>query len=137
MRDLLDGVFDEIADELPPPRLRRWRSTLLREEPDASAPDPGAIGVSLLTALRALAARRPVLVAIDDIQWLDPGSAAPLAYVMRRLRDEPIAALVTRRPGTRLPDRVPYTTIRLGPVSLGSLGRLLRERLDVTYPRPT
>ena len=137
VRDLLDGVFDEIADELPPPRRRALAVTLLREEPDASAPDPGAIGVSLLTALRVLAARRPVLVAIDDIQWLDPGSAAPLAYVMRRLHDEPIAALVTRRPGTRLPDRVPYTTIRLGPVSLGSLGRLLRERLDVTYPRPT
>ncbi len=137
LRDLLDDVFDAIADQLPPPRRRALAVTLLREEPGEHPPDPGTIGVSLLTALRLLAARRPVLVAIDDVQWLDAGSAAPLAYVMRRLRDEPIVALVTRRPGARLPDRVPYTTVRLGPVSLGSLGRMLRERLDVTYPRPT
>ncbi len=90
LRDLLDDVFDRIADELPPPRRRAPAVTLLREEPGASAPDPGAIGVSLLTALRVLAAQAPVLVAIDDVQWLDTGSATPISYVLRRLRDEPM-----------------------------------------------
>ena len=122
---------------MPPPRRRALAITLLREEPGASSPDPGAIGVSLLTALRLIAAQRPVLLAIDDIQWLDAGTAVPLAYALRRVREEPIAVLATHRPDTRVLDRVPHTTVTLGPVSLGSLGRILRERLDVTYPRPT
>ena len=145
LRDLVDGVFDAIADDLPPPRRRALAITLLREEPAGRPPDPGAIGVSLLTALRLLAARGPLLLAVDDVQWLDPGSAAPLSYVLRRLRDEPIAVLLSLRAeaGEGWPpllEHVPpehLAEIRLGPVSLGSLGRILRERLDVTFPRPT
>jgi hypothetical protein len=52
--------------------------------------------------LRALAASGPVVVAIDDVQWLDVPSARVLAFVVRRLEDAPIRFLVAlRRPGFR------------------------------------
>ena len=39
------------------------------------------------------------LVAIDDVQWLDPPSADALAFAVRRLKAEPVVFLLARRPG--------------------------------------
>ena len=73
--DLFDGVrSDELAD-LPAPQLEALEVPLLRTTRTGSTPEPAAIGVGLLTALRTLAASRPIVVAIDDLQWLDPASA--------------------------------------------------------------
>ena len=47
----------------------------------------------------ALAAAAPVLVAIDDAQWLDADSVQLLHYLVRTLRGEHIAFLVAARPG--------------------------------------
>jgi DNA-binding CsgD family transcriptional regulator/tetratricopeptide (TPR) repeat protein len=142
MRDLLTDAFDDVAGELPAPQRRALAITLLREEPAGPPPDPGAIGVSLLSALRALSSRAATLMAIDDAQWLDAASAAALSFVLRRLRDEPLAVLLTRRlpaadePLAGLgPGRV--EALRLGPMSTGALARILRDRLGVAYPRPT
>ena len=43
------------------------------------------------TCCALVAERGPVLVALDDAQWLDPASAGVLQIALRRLRDEPIA----------------------------------------------
>ncbi len=53
-----------------------------------------------LNALRIYAAERPLLVAIDDVQWLDSPSAAVLAFAWRRLREEPAGLLVAHRLGS-------------------------------------
>jgi DNA-binding CsgD family transcriptional regulator/predicted negative regulator of RcsB-dependent stress response len=143
LRDLLDGVFDTIAAELAEPRRRALAVALLREEPPARPLEPGAISVAFLEAVRVLAARNHLLVAVDDVQWLDPASAEVLAYVLRRLDGEPVAALLTRRADhtdtlalERLePARV--RTIDVGPLSVGALGRILHDRLGVALPRPT
>jgi hypothetical protein len=50
--------------------------------------------------LRALAASGPVIIAIDDVQWLDVPSARVLAFAVRRLEDAPIRILVTLRVGS-------------------------------------
>ena len=42
--------------------------------------------------LRALATSGPVVIAIDDVQWLDVPSARVLAFVVRRLEDAPIGS---------------------------------------------
>ena len=39
----------------------------------------------------------PVLLAIDDIQWIDPASAKVLSFAIRRLRTEPIGVLASLR----------------------------------------
>ena len=63
---------------------RRWRHrggalevALLVEDPDTGS-DPRTLGVAVRSALETLAAETPVVLAIDDIQWLDPSSASVL-----------------------------------------------------------
>ena len=58
------------------------------------------MSVASLGVLRALAASGPVIVAIDDIQWLDAPSARVLAFVVRRLEDAPIRILAAQRVGS-------------------------------------
>jgi DNA-binding CsgD family transcriptional regulator len=143
LRDLLDPTFDEIANQLPGPQRRALAVTLLREEPPARPLDLGAIGVAFLGALTLLAAHARVLVAVDDIQWLERTSAAVLAYALRRHDHAPFAVLLARRSEhadelalDRLePGRLEL--IELGALSVGALGRILHERLGVAYPRPT
>ena len=50
--------------------------------------DPFARGRFVLGALRTLADRAPTVVAIDDVQWLDPVSAGALRYALRRFEVE-------------------------------------------------
>jgi predicted ATPase len=76
--DLLDGALDAVERELPPPQRRALRIALLLEDAGEAEPDRCAIAVALLGALRRLAVRSPVLVAIDDVQWVDASSNAAL-----------------------------------------------------------
>ena len=145
VRDLIEAVFDEIAGEIPAPQRRALAVTLLREDPGEAPPQPDAIAVAFLSALRALAHRHTTFVVIDDVQWLDGASAATIAYAMRRLDREPVAMVLARRVegDQSLPlelDRIArerLETIRLAGVSVGALGRILHERLDMSYPRTT
>jgi len=97
LRDLLARAFDEAAPRLPIPQRRALDVALLREEPEGAPPERGAVGAAFLSTLQVLAEDRPVLVAIDDVNWLDAASALVLAYAARRLRDEPVQFLFTVR----------------------------------------
>ena len=74
LSDVLEGVVEEVAPSLLPPRRRALEVALLMTEPGAEAPDQRAIGLAVRDVLRLLAERRPVVVALDDSQWLDPSS---------------------------------------------------------------
>ena len=102
LSDLLAPVFDDVAASLLPPRRRALEIALLRVEPDAEPPDPHAIGLAVLDALSALAERGPVLVALDDMQWLDRASAGVIQIALRRLRKERVGLLATLRTGPEL-----------------------------------
>jgi DNA-binding CsgD family transcriptional regulator len=144
LRDLLDGAFEEIAEELPTPQQRALAVVLLREEPEGSPPEPGAISVAFLSALRALAQQCPTVLAVDDVQWLDPASALPLGYALRRLETEPLGVLLALRPAEGRSDPLELarlegrpTVVRLAPLTVGALGRMLHDRLGSAFPRPT
>src|SRR5262249_37636047 len=88
-----------------------------------------AVAAAVLSALRALASRQPVLVAIDDFPWLDRASADAVAFAARRLRDDRVRFLLTRR--SRAPS-APRRALRVehlgvGPLALGAGGRLRAE----------
>jgi DNA-binding NarL/FixJ family response regulator len=145
LSDLLASVFDEVASSLAPMRRRALEVALLLAEPGEKAPDPHAIGLALLDVLRALAERGPVVVALDDVQWLDSSSAGVLQIALRRLRNEPIGVLATLRkaPGPAAPLELErafpeerLTRVSVGPLSLGALHRLLEERLGLELTRP-
>lgn len=74
--DLFGDSLGEIVNELPPPQRHALEVALLLAESGHSPVDRRAVAVALLGAVRALARRRPVLVAVDDVQWLDSSSAA-------------------------------------------------------------
>ena len=142
--DLLEHVLGEILAELPTPQGRALEVALLRRESKGPPPEPHTLGVALLATLRTFAESQPVLLAVDDVQWLDPSSAAMLEFAVRRLREEAIVLFLARRgtPGPQqerlelaLPDDR-RLTLRVGPLSMGALHRMLRDRLGVTLARP-
>jgi DNA-binding CsgD family transcriptional regulator len=101
--------------------------------PIADEEDPAARGEAVLDALQMLATREPTIVAIDDLQWLDPASAHALRFALRRLNAERIGVLGALRPAgvdllegasTVAPDR--YERLELGPLEPVALRRLLR-----------
>ena len=141
--DLL-GARPKVLEGLPPPQRRALEVVLLVVE-SGERPDQQAVAVATLAALRALARTSPLLVAVDDVQWLDRPTAAVLAFAVRRLADEPIGLLIAQRTAGAAPapldlDRLPGAD-RLGrldvtPLSLGAVQQLLQRRLGFVPSRP-
>ena len=130
--DLLNAVPDELVDGLDEPQRSALDVALLRSDAEGSRADPRAVSLGLLNLLRALAASETVIVAIDDVQWLDTATARALEFALRRLEREPIGVLASQRIGEsrlayeRLLDRR-VDTITLGPLEPSHLGEILRE----------
>ncbi len=145
LSDLLVEVFDEVAPSLAPLRRRALEVALLLAGPGKEAPDPRALGLALLDVLRVLAQSGPVVVVLDDVQWLDASSAGVLHIALRRLRDEPVGVFATLRkmPGVAAPIELErafpeerFERLWLGPLNLGALRRLLLDRLGLELTRP-
>jgi class 3 adenylate cyclase len=145
LADLLEDTPAEVLAGLPAPQRRGLEVALLLADGGGPAPAQRAIAAAVLGVLRSLAAGGPVLVAIDDVQWLDPSSAAVLEFAFRRLREEPIALLLTRRVESeaqrshaleRSHSVQRLRRVQLGPLSPRALGRLLLERLGASFSLP-
>jgi DNA-binding CsgD family transcriptional regulator len=145
LSELLSDVLEDALDSLLPPRRRALEVALLRAEPGEGPPDPLAIGLAVHDVLRVATQQGPLLVAVDDVQWLDAASAGALEVALRRLRTDQIGVLVASR-GTALAT-IPLgldrslreqrlTVLSVGPLSLGALHHLLGERLGLELSRP-
>ncbi|MEO3930829.1 AAA family ATPase [Micromonosporaceae bacterium B7E4] len=144
--DLLDGVPDRVGAALAAPQRRALEVALLHRDADGPDLDRRTLGVAALSAVRVLARQRPVLLAVDDVQWLDEPSTHVLNYLVRRLRDEPVGVLLAVRSDTtpellaQLGESLPgqhSTLLRLGQLDLPALRRLLLRRRGVEFARPT
>ena len=140
--DLLEGALDEVLPALAPPRGRALEVALLLEEAEDPLA-PRALGVAVRSALELLADAQPLLVAVDDVQWLDPSSTDALAFALRRMA-APMHLLLARRSGTSSPTSLERALpapsvehLHVGPLSAGALQAVVRERLDRVFPRPT
>jgi DNA-binding CsgD family transcriptional regulator/tetratricopeptide (TPR) repeat protein len=145
LADLLAATSGESLDSLPPPQRRAVEIVLLLERAGGEALEQRAVAAGFLGALRAVADDRPLVVAVDDVQWLDAPSAGALAFALRRLGATPITFVLTQRvaPGApaalgldRPPPGLPFERVRIEPLSLAALQRLITSRLDVTFTRP-
>jgi len=146
--DLLELDVDDALATLPEPQREALEIALLRRPGDLGDGAVGGrmIGVATLGALRALARSGPLLVAIDDMQWMDFSSAAALRFALRRLREEQVVVIATRRID-QIPAPVPelerilgddrVTRIRLSPLSSGAVHELLLSRMGLSVSRPT
>ena len=139
--ELLRGVVDELLPSLGTLRRRALEAALLLDESgDVAAIEPRAIGLAVLDGLTALSATQPVVVAVDDFQWLDTASARTLLFALRRLKDERVGALFTTRAGARELDRGLASgaaeQLALGPLDVNGLFAVLRQHLGVELSRP-
>jgi DNA-binding CsgD family transcriptional regulator len=85
---------------------------------EATVPDVNLVGLATLNLVVEAAARAPVLLVADDIQWLDDPTIGILAFMARRVRTEPVLLLGAAREGYRgrlTADEL--TTLVLSPLS--------------------
>ena len=146
LSELLSPVLDETISLLVPPRQRALEVALLLAEPGDVAPDAHAIGLAVHDVVCTLAQRGPVVVAVDDMQWLDPASAHTMQIAFRRLQAERVGLLGTlrRTPERRVSSfeldggfaegRIEQLTV--GPLSPSAIHSLLRDRLGLELTRP-
>src|SRR3954449_10610376 len=95
--DLFEDVLDDVLPALSTPRRRALEVALLRAEASGDAVDHRALAVAVRDVLRRLSESRPILVAIDDVQWLDPSSSNALSFALRRLVAKRVLVLLARR----------------------------------------
>ena len=143
LSELLGPLFDDLSPLLAAPRRRALAVALLLAEPGDERPDAHAIGLAVLDALRGLSDGRAVVVALDDVQWLDSASAGVLEVAFRRLRDEPVGLLVTLRRDSAAPleleRMLPEGQLEhrpLGPLTVVGTHHLLKNRLELELTRP-
>ena len=103
LADLLEPVLADVLPTLPPPQRRALEVALLLEDARGAPPDRRAVAFAFLGAVKSLAREGPVVIAVDDVQWLDGPSAFMVEFALRRLRDEPVAFLITLRTGDEPP----------------------------------
>ena len=140
--DLVGAEFAQLREALPAPQARAVSAALLLED-HVGAVELRAVAMGFVSILAELAGARPVLVAVDDIQWLDPASERVLAFAAPRLPAGVRLLLARRQDATGKgaehlrglsPDVA--TRVVLGPLSLASLRHLIHERTGWSVPRP-
>lgn len=140
LNDLLGEALPEVRQSLPGPQLRALEVALLLAEAEALPTSPHGVAAAVLSTLRELARVAPVLVAIDDTQWLDPASGAALEFARRRVdADGRVLFLLSERregEGSAPLGGDGRERLRIGPLSLGALHRVLRAELGHPLPRP-
>jgi hypothetical protein len=140
----LGDLLDFELPDLPAPQKRALDAALLRAAVEGAPPDQRAVSIASLGVLRALAASDPVIIAIDDVQWLDVPSARVLAFVVRRLEDAPIRILVALRLGSggdplglgQVGPALNLHRVSIDPLREEAMTRLLKDRTqgNLTHP---
>ena len=133
--DLTSALPPEAFDSLPAPQRRGLDVALLRAD-STGPPTRRVVATALLTLLRELATESDVVIAIDDLQWLDPPSAVALEFALRRLDDENVRVIFSLRSDATEPEGLATERIEVGPVSVAALHRILGDATGRTFARP-
>ncbi len=139
--DLFEHVPEQVLAALSEPRRRALEVAMLRAEWNGPAIERRAVGLAVLDVLEKLAEEATVVVAVDDLQWLDAASAASLQFALRRLDSHRVGLLATHRGGgelahAELVQHPRRRRLEIGPLDRESLGQLLLERLRMPLSPP-
>ncbi|MFD6191673.1 AAA family ATPase [Streptomyces sp. NPDC060275] len=95
----------------------------------AETRDALLVGLAVLTLMSDLSEPAPLLVVVDDAQWIDRASLDVLSFLARRMDSEPVTLLMGVRAAAVLPgfDKG-YERLELGPLSGDAANRLLDEQ---------
>jgi DNA-binding CsgD family transcriptional regulator len=147
--DLLRSVPADAFRALPAPQRRSIEVATLRREAGGDELDPRAVGTALTALLADLGDNAPLLVAVDDGQWLDPPSANALAFALHRLDARDVRLLIAIRIES-LPEahfrvlsalesalgRERMQRLTLGPLSIAAIHRVFEQVLGKSVTRP-
>src|SRR5712664_3623382 len=122
-----------LLDRLPPIHASALRSSLglgPRIESDRLI-----IGAAVLGLISSYAEEAPLLITVDDAQWLDRASAEAIGFAARRLFADPVSILIAVRDG----EESPLFAAGLSELSLSGLDQvsattLLQRAADGTVP---
>ena len=109
---------------------------------DDAAIDNTAVALAASRLLGLAAARDPLVLAIDDLQWLDPSSTRVIGFALRRLAVHPIGVLATQRDpfgAEALRAALPYGRIsflEIGPLTEDEIDQLIKARMGAALLRP-
>jgi DNA-binding CsgD family transcriptional regulator len=144
LADLFGAAPAPLCARLPVPQREALAAALLQAPAPARGIDERAVCAAVLSLLRLLADQRPVVVAVDDAQWLDSPTARALSFALRRLEGERVGFLITVRVA-RVPlpsfDRAAGPEQRraatVGPLTVAALHQVIKHRTGYSLPRPT
>lgn len=145
LADLLSGVGSSVLTDLPTPQRLAIDRVLLRAEAEDLSTDQRAVGAGFVSVVELLAETAPVLVAIDDLQWLDPSSRNVISFTARRLSARVgVFGTVRTDPDERgsaaswlqLPQPDGVQRVQIRPLSLGGLNAVITQRLGHSLSRP-
>ena len=146
LNDLFGELLEEVHPDLPEPQRLALDVALLRASARETRSDPLAISLAVLNLLRMATTTRPIILAVDDVPWLDRSSTTVLDFVLRRLQGQPIGALVAQRTmgagevDAPLVSAFPAERVReLGvqPLTVRDIEGVLASALDVSLPHTT
>ena len=145
LSDLFGRLPGDALETLPEVQAHALRAALLLGEVPEGSRGAQALPRAVLGVLRQLSASGPIVVTIDDEQWLDPSSARVLAFALCRLRDEPVVVVVARRSdqagvlsvelGRRFVGRG-LEAVSLQALPISTIKTLLEARLNRSISRP-
>lgn len=143
LADMLTGVDPDSWADLPEPQRVAVERMLSRTEVADAVTDQRAVAAAFLSVVEHLTDHGPVLLAIDDLQWLDPSSAHVIGFTARRLFG-PVGFLATVRTEAgsadttswlQLPRPDAIQRIAMRPLSSGALSTVLSAHVDRPIPR--
>src|SRR6202011_3597562 len=149
LTDLLRSVSDEAFENLPPPQRRPLEVATLRRDAGEGDLEPRAVGTALTALLANLGARGPLLLAVDDAQWLDAASTRSLAFALHRIEQHEVRLLAAVRIESGLPKQPAFMAaidsnvgreqvkrLRVGPLSVAALHQLIVQAVGEKFTRP-
>jgi DNA-binding NarL/FixJ family response regulator len=139
--DFFGGLDPYELAALPAVQQEALSAALLISGDGGREPGSRVIGVAVLGVLRALARSGPLLLAVDDVQWLDTSSRTVLSFALRRLEHEPVRLITSCRTGTvgaiASDLGLPGERLVVGPVTIGVMQRIMETQLSLALRRPT
>ncbi len=124
----------EHLDAVPGPQ-RDALSTALGWSGAPAAGDRYLVAAATLSLLAAAAERQPVLLVVDDVQWVDRESLVALGFAARRLGADRVAVLLAGRDGTG-PELAGLPRHRLAGLPPAEAAELLRGQVAATLVDP-
>lgn len=144
LADLFDCVDAAAWSDLPAPQRLAVDQVLLRADHGTST-DQRAVAAAFLSVIERLADDGPVLLAIDDLQWLDVSTMHVVGFAARRLSG-PVGFVGSVRTEVgagasadwlQMPRPDAVSRILLHPMGVHDLHTAVSARLRKSFSRPT